>query len=104
MFDRAITLEFYVNSDKELCVEYNTKKYLFSDFWQNVQDSKQICRLMYDAFRKKHPDKFEAASSGAKNWEEIFVKIINNHFRKYDKFYDVFIRTNGEVKFMLEDE
>ena len=97
MFDRAITLEFYVDNSKELCVEYNTAKYTFSDFWQNVHDSKEICRLVYHAFEKQHPDKFKAASLGAKNWEEIFLKIINNHFRKYDKNIDIFIRTNGDV-------
>ena len=104
VFDKSITMEFYINDDKELYVEYNAKSYKFSDFWQNVNISHEVCNVIYTEFKKQYPDKFRFANLGSKNWEETFLKVINNHLREYNKIIDVFIRRNGEVTFKLEHE
>lgn len=102
MYKRSITLEFYIDEEKELCVEYNTTKYKFSDFWNNVEDARDICQKVYFAFKKQYPEHFDKARENSKGWEEAFLKIVNNHLRTYDKKIDVFIRSNGDIVFNLE--
>ena len=100
--DRTTTIEFYVDNDKELHVIYNTREYIFSDFWQKAPDAKKICTIIHEEFKKQFPEKYSSVTQPHKNWVENLIRIINKHLSIYDNILDVFIRHNGEVTFRLE--
>lgn len=102
LFKETITIEFYVDDNKKLRVIYNTRNMSFSNFWQNGQDSKNICMHIINEFKKLHPEKYKTAEVGSKDWMEVFLKIVNNHLAVLDNILDVFIRRSGEVVFKLE--
>jgi len=103
VFNKAITLEFFIDGKKNVQVILNnTKKIPFKEFWDKTEDSQDMCRLIHDSFQKQYPKEYEAASIDSKNWLETFLKIINNHLRELDYTVDIFIRSNGEVTFNLE--
>ena len=101
-FDRTITIEFYIDSDKSLKLIYNNERLPFTKFWKETEGARDTCRYIFEEFKRQFPRKFTDADIRSKDWEETFLKIINNHLGLYDTIMDVFIRTNGEVIFKLE--
>ena len=98
----TITLEFYIDDNKQLNVVFNKREYIFSEFWKNVHDAEKICIHVYNEFKKQYPEKFKTASQFSDDWLKTFLQIINNHLNLLDKILDVFIRSNGEITFHLE--
>jgi len=101
-FDQSITIEFYINMDREVHVVYNTKDYLFNEFWHKIPDAKDICYLIYEQFHYQFPRLFKGLQSPDLDWMGVFLEIVNFHLGKKDRILDVFIRQSGDVELNLE--
>ncbi len=100
---KTITMEFFFDPARVLCLRYNNNEMTFARFWQKIPEAEKICYRVNEEFSLQFPALYEELQLTSKDWKETFLKFVNAHLNRRDRILDIFIRSNGEIIIHLEE-
>lgn len=100
---KTITMEFFFDPARVLCLRYNNNEMTFACFWQKIPEAGKICYRVNEEFSLQFPALYKELQLTSKDWKETFLKFVNTHLNRRDRILDIFIRSNGEIIIHLEE-